>query len=96
VHHEDRHGDLLQVFGEVGARFGRSAPSLFFFADSFEPPTARCPPETSGGFKRRSAMRAEAKRAENSQLLELLETVALLTGFDNPVGDVDRLDWLVD
>lgn len=28
-------------------------------------------------------------------LLELLETVVLLTGFDNPVGAVDRLDWLV-
>src|SRR5712691_8078751 len=29
------------------------------------------------------------------QILELLETVVLLTGFDNPVGDVHQMDWLV-
>jgi hypothetical protein len=28
-------------------------------------------------------------------LLELLETVALLTGFDNPVGGVHQMNWLV-
>src|SRR5712664_2619407 len=30
-----------------------------------------------------------------SSFLELLETVVLLAGFDNPVGDVHRMDWLV-
>jgi len=30
-----------------------------------------------------------------AQVFELLETVVLLTGFDNPVGDVNRMDWLV-
>jgi hypothetical protein len=28
------------------------------------------------------------RRARLAQILELLETVVLLTGFDNPVGDV--------
>lgn len=35
-----------------------------------------------------------SKRAHDPRLLELLETVVLLTGFDNPVG-VHRMDWLV-
>ena len=30
-----------------------------------------------------------------SRILELLETAVLLTGFDNPVGDVHQMDWLV-
>ena len=51
-------------------------------------------PETSGDFKRRSG-RAQNVNAENSQFLELLETVVLLTGFDNPVGDVHQMNWLV-
>jgi len=29
------------------------------------------------------------------KFFELLETVVLLTGFDNPVGDVHRMVWLV-
>jgi hypothetical protein len=33
--------------------------------------------------------------ARLSQILELLETVVLLTGFDSPVGDVHQMDWLV-
>jgi len=28
-------------------------------------------------------------------ILELLETVILLTGFDNPAGDVHQMNWLV-
>ena len=38
--------------------------------------------------------RWELERAQLVQILELLEAVVLLTGFDNPVGDVHRMDWL--
>jgi hypothetical protein len=34
------------------------------------------------------------RRARLSQVLELLETVVLLTGYDNPVSDVHHMKWL--
>jgi hypothetical protein len=45
--------------------------------------------DTFGDFKT-TRRRAEAKRAENSQVLDLLEPVVLSGGFDNSISGVSR------
>lgn len=53
-------------------------------------------PTNAARFANRVAHRSDScRRMRLAQVFELLETVVLLTGFDNPVGDVNRMDWLV-